>query len=82
MALVPDRLIIKVSKRAAHAPPPACRASYGERVIAADGEAARVDCAGLRGAIKLELAVCDDGARATVLVVENAVRKGAEEVAV
>jgi hypothetical protein len=36
----------------------------------------------LRWAVELELAVCDDGAGAAVLVVQNAVFESAEEVAI
>jgi len=82
VALGADPLVVKVAKGTAHAAPPASAAANGQRVIAAHGEAARVDCACLRGAVELELAVCDDRAGAAVLVMEDTVFERAEEVAV
>ena len=82
VALGADPLVVQVAKGTAHAAPPASAAANGQRVIAAHGEAARVDCACLRGAVELELAVCDDRAGAAVLVVEDTVFERAEEVAV
>ena len=82
MALVANPLVVQVAESTAHAAPPAGAASYGERVVPADREAACVDCACLGRAIELELLVGDDGAGAAVLVVEDAVFESAEEIAV
>lgn len=82
MALGANPLVVEVSKRTAHAAPPAGAASQRKRVVAADREAARVDCASLRRAVELELAVSHNGACAAKLVVQNAVLEGAEEIAV
>lgn len=81
MALCANPFVVEVAKGAAHTPPPPCGASNGERVVAADGEAAGVDGTSLGRAVKLELAVGNDRTSAAVLVVEDAVleraRKGA-----
>lgn len=82
MALGANPLIVEVSKGTAHAAPPTGAASNGERVILAYREAASVDCASLGRAVKLELAVSHNGTCAAVLVVQDAVLEGAEELAV
>lgn len=82
MALSANPLVVEVSKGTTHAAPPTGAASNGERVIFAHGEAASVDCASLRRAVKLELAVSHNGACAAKLVVQDAVLEGAVELAV
>lgn len=82
MALGTNRLVVEVSKGTAHAAPPTGAASNGERVILAHREAASVDCASLGRAVKLELAVSHNGACAAILIVQDAVLEGAEQLAV
>ena len=82
MTLGTNRLVVEVAKGPAHAAPPACAASHGERVVAADGEATRVDCTGLWRTVELELAVSHNGASATVLVVQDAILESAEKVTI
>jgi hypothetical protein len=53
--------------------PPLGSTTNGQRAVAADGEAARIDGAGLGRAVELELVVRDDGACAAVAVAQNAV---------
>jgi len=82
VALCTNVFVVEIAKFAAHASPPACRASNGKRAVAAYGEAARVDGAGLGRAVELELAVGHDRACPLVLVVQDAVFEGAEEAAI
>lgn len=79
MALCANVLVVEIAKIPAHAPPPACGAANGKRAVAAYGEAACVDGAGLGRAVELELAVGHDGASPLKLVVEDAVFEGAEQ---
>ena len=82
MTLGANRLVVEVAKSPAHAAPPACAASHGERVVGADGEATCVDCTCLWRAVELELAVGDHGASAAVLVVQDAIFESAEKVTI
>jgi hypothetical protein len=79
LALGTDPLVVQVVKAAGTALPPARRAAYGHGAVGANGESACVDGAGLRWAIELELAICDDGAGAAVAVAEYAVDEVADE---
>lgn len=82
LALGADPLVVQVVEAARRALPPASGAADGERAVGADGEAARVDCACLWGAVELELAVGDDGAGAAVAVAEDALVEVADEGAI
>lgn len=74
--------VVEILKRAAEAEPEQSRASEGDGIVLAHGPSSRVYCTRLWWAVKLELVVCDYGASAVVLIVQDAVLEGAIEDAV